>query len=539
MRSSATRLLVVAFALTLSAWLRAQVTEQDLRAGYKDATRWVTFSGDYTGQRHSPLTQITPDNVSRLAVQWIFQGNPQGRLPASPLIYDGVIYMTGPNDSAWAIDARTGRQIWRYQRTLPNVVLCCGSINRGFAMLGDRLFKATLDAHILALSMKTGAILWDTPMADYRQGYSATVAPIVVKDKVILGTAGGEYGARGFIDAYDAATGKRAWRFNVVPGPGEPGSESWKGRDSKAWEHGGGPIWVPGSYDPETNLVYWGTGNPSPNYDGSNREGDNLYTASLVALDADTGKLRWHYQFTPHDTHDWDSAHVPVLADLTIAGQPRKVVAMANRNGFFYVLDRLTGALISAKPYIRTTWAKEIGKDGRPIVLPDSEPSEQGTRVCPDQVGGTNGNVPSMDAARGLFFVTVREICGVYYSWKLDFTPAQNFRAGQVRRDPDHDPDTYTALRAIDAATGARRWEFKYPSSTWAGTMSTASGLVFAGNDQGNIMAFDARTGKNLWWFETGGAINATTTYLLDERQYVLVPAGSNLVAFALPQASR
>ena len=292
MRSSATRLLVLAFALTLSVWLRAQVTEQDLRAGYKDASRWVTFSGDYTGQRHSPLTQITPDNVSRLAVQWIFQGNPQGRLPASPLIYDGVIYMTGPNDSAWAIDARTGRQIWRYQRTLPNVVLCCGSINRGFAMLGDRLFKATLDAHVVALSMKTGAILWDTPMADYRQGYSATVAPIVVKDKVILGTAGGEYGARGFIDAYDVATGRRAWRFNVVPGPGEPGFETWKGRDSKAWEHGGGPIWVPGSYDPETNLVYWGTGNPSPNYDGSNREGDNLYTASLVALDADTGKLQ-------------------------------------------------------------------------------------------------------------------------------------------------------------------------------------------------------------------------------------------------------
>jgi alcohol dehydrogenase (cytochrome c) len=233
------------------------------------ATEWLTFSGDYTGQRHSPLTQITPANVGRLAVQWIFQGNPQGRLPGSPLIRDGIIYMTGPNDSAWAIDARTGRQMWRYVRTLPNVVLCCGSINRGFALAGDRLFKATLDAHVVALSTKTGAILWDTVMADYRQGYSATVAPLVVRDKVILGTAGGEYGARGAIDAYDTQTGKRVWRFNVVPGPGEPGFESWKGSDPKAWEHGGGPIWVPGSYDPELNLTYWGTGNPSPNYDGS------------------------------------------------------------------------------------------------------------------------------------------------------------------------------------------------------------------------------------------------------------------------------
>jgi alcohol dehydrogenase (cytochrome c) len=237
--------------------------------------------------------------------------------------------------------------------------------------------------------------------------------------------------------------------------------------------------------------------------------------------------------------HDWDSAHVPVLADITVAGQPRRVVMVANRNGFFYVLDRITGRLISARPFVQTTWAKEIGTDGRPIVLPNSSPTEQGARVCPDQVGGTNGNVPSFDAARGLFFVTAREICGVYYSWKLDYTPGQNFRAGQVRRDPDRDPDVYTALRAIDPKTGERRWEYKYPSTTWAGTMSTASGLVFAGNDQGNMMAFDSKTGKNLWWFEAGGAINATTTYMLDGRQYVLVPAGSTVVAFALPQGTR
>jgi alcohol dehydrogenase (cytochrome c) len=386
-----------------------QVTPQDLRNGLKDPSRWLTYAGDYTNQRHSPLTQITPDNVHRLTPQWAFQTDTLGKFEATPLALDSVIYITGPLDTGWALDARTGRQLWRYRRDLPSgLIACCGLINRGFGLLGDRLFKTTLDAHVVAISMKSGAMIWDTAMEDYRNGYSGTTAPLVVKDKVIVGVAGAEYGVRGFIDAYDAQTGKRSWRFYTTAGPGDPGHSTWRGTDPKAWEKGGGSIWVNGAYDPELNLVYWGTGNAGPDYDGSAREGDNLYTASIVALDADTGRLRWHYQFTPHDVWDWDATQMPVLADLTIGGQPRKVVMFANRNGFFYLLDRATGQLIRAKPFIETSWAKEIQANGRPMLLPNSIPSEEGTRICPDQTGGTNWMPPSFDKALGLLFVTAR-----------------------------------------------------------------------------------------------------------------------------------
>jgi alcohol dehydrogenase (cytochrome c) len=507
-----------------------QVTAQDLRDGLKDVSRWLTYSGDYTNQRHSPLTQITPENVKRLTAQWAFQTDTLGKFEASPLVVDGVIYITGPLDTGWALDARTGRQLWRYRRELPSgLIACCGLVNRGYGVLGDRLFKTTLDAHVMAISMKSGVTIWDTVMENYRTGYSATAAPLVVKDKVIVGMAGAEYGTRGFIDAYEAQTGKRAWRFFTTAGPDDPGHSTWRGMDPKAWEKGGGSTWATGAYDPELNLVYWGTGNAGPDYDGSEREGDNLYTASIVALDADTGRLRWHYQFTPHDVWDWDSTQNPVLADLTIGGQSRKVVMFANRNGFFYLLDRATGKLIRAKPFIETSWAKEIQANGRPLLLPNSLPSEDGTRVCPDQSGGTNWMPPSFDKALGLLFVTARESCGIFFTWKDDYNPGDSFRGGAVQRVSQSN-----VLRAIDVASGERRWDFPYTSQSWAGVLSTASGLVFAGAS-GNFMAFDARTGKNLWHFQTGSALYAgAITYMVDGRQYVLLPSGTTLTAFAL-----
>ncbi len=397
------------------------VTAQDLLDGLKHPGRWLTYSGDYTGRRHSPLKQIAPDNVARLSAQWTFQaeGMVIGRgFEGTPLVMDGVLYITGNNNTAWALDARTGRQLWRYRRQLPpGLTYGAGNpSNRGFAALGDRLYMATLDAHLLAFDRNTGKIVWDVVMDDYKLGHAGISAPLVVKDKVIIGNSGGDIPTRGFLDAYDAATGQRAWRFYTIPGKGEPGSETWSSED--VLPRGGGAAWVTGSYDPELNLLYWGTGNPNPDYYGGDRLGDNLYTASIVAIDADTGKLRWHYQFTPHDLHDWDSNHVPVLADLTIGGRPRKVVMMANRNGFFYTLDRTTGELLVARPYINTAWAKEIGKDGKPVVLNDGVippgGSESTTPCVPDFRGGTVFNPPSYDPALQQFYVMARETCAYY-----------------------------------------------------------------------------------------------------------------------------
>lgn len=509
------------------------VTFQDLLGGLENSGRWLMYSGDYSGQRHSPLTQITPENVDRLAPQWTFQAETMALtrgFEATPIAIDGVLYVTGSNNYAWAIDARTGHAFWRYRRDLPPKLTYGASapVNRGFGVLGDRLFMVTLDAHLLALDMKTGAVLWDVVLADYRAGYAATLAPLVVKDKVIVGNSGGEYPTRGFIDAYEPQSGQRVWRFYTVPAPGEPGSNTWPSADVMA--RGGGGAWVTGSYDPDLNLLYWGTGNPNPDFYGDDREGDNLYTCSLVALDADTGVMKWHFQFTPHDTHDWDANHVPVLADLTIGGQPRKVVMMANRNGFFYVLDRATGKLLLAKPFTDTNWARQVSPEGRPVVE-----SLKGSDCLPDMHGGTNFMPPSYDPDRRLFFVMARETCAAYFPVKQDILPGVWSASGGLRRLQDR---AYGALRALNPATGERVWEFRLPTPTLAGVMSTASGLVFTGDNEGNFSAIDARSGKPLWHYQTGSRIYgaAATTYMLDGRQYVLIPSGSTLVAFALPR---
>jgi alcohol dehydrogenase (cytochrome c) len=530
--SITTCLLLFASALFAQQSAIPNITNEDLLGGLKNPARWVTYSGDYTGRRHSPLTQITPENVRRLAAQWTFQSEtlaPGRGFEATPIVIDGILYVTGSNNYAWAIDARTGRAIWRYRRELPRD-LTAGSVypvNRGFAVLGDRLFMATLDAHLVSLDTKTGNVLWDVTLEDYRHGYSATLAPLIVKDKVIVGISGGEYTTRGFIEAFNPKNGELIWRFKVIPGAGDPGSETWGNVDPNA--RAGGGAWVTGTYDPHLNTLYWGTGNPNPDFNGEERAGDNLYTSSLVALDPDTGQLKWHYQFTPHDTHDWDSNHVPVLADLTISGQQRKVVMMANRNGFFYTLDRTNGKLLVAKPFTATSWAREIGTDGRPIVL-----DVDGSKNCiPDVHGGTNFMPPSYDPGLRLFFVTSRETCVAYHPAKQEIQVGRPAMGGRTERLPSKN---IGALRAIDPLTADVRWEFQYATPTMAGVMSTASGLVFAGNNEGDFMAFDGRTGKQLWRYPMGASIwgAAAVTYMLDGRQYVLIPSGTNLVAFGL-----
>jgi alcohol dehydrogenase (cytochrome c) len=527
-------LLVLTFTFAIGA-VHAQggVTAADSRAGLADPTRWPTFSGDYTGQRHSPLTQITPRNVSRLVPQWTFQTGSFARgrgFETTPLAVDGVLYVTGSNNYAWALDARTGRPFWEYRRNLPGDLTYGASapVNRGFAILGDRLFMVTLDAHLLAFDRRTGGVLWDVTLANYREGYAATLAPLVVDDQVIVGIGGGEYATRGFIDSYDPATGARRWRLYTVPGPGEPGSDTWPNATAAA--RGGGGTWMTGSYDPALGLLYWGTGNPNPDIYSANRVGDNLFTASLLAVDAKSGTVRWHYQFSPHDTHDWDSNHVPVLAEVRIDGKPRKVVMVANRNGFFYVLDRITGELLIGKPFTATTWARELDTDGRPIVL-----NADGSQGClPDQWGGTNFNPPSFDPKLELFFVSARETCARYLPQEPQYAPGEITPGGVTWIDRERQ---YGALRAIDARTGDLKWEYRFPQPNLAGVMSTAAGLVFSGDQEGNFIAFDAARGTPLWHYQTGTSIwgAAPMTYLLDGRQRVLIASGAALFSFALP----
>jgi alcohol dehydrogenase (cytochrome c) len=529
--------------------LRAQstvdtISQADLVAGLSNGERWVTFSGDYTGQRHSPLTQITPANVAQLAEQWTFDSAlpVRGRgTEATPLYFGGRLYVTGLAGHAWALDARTGKPSWTYRREYPSgMVNCCGAINRGFAVLGDTLYMGTIDARLIAVSVKDGAVIWESPVADGSKGYSVTMAPLVVKDKVIVGVSGSEFPTRGFIDAYDARTGERAWRFYTVPAPGEPGSSTWSSADAMA--KGGGGVWVSGSYDPDLNLVFYGTGNPNPAYYGQDRLGDNLYTSSLVALDADTGKLRWHYQFTPHDLHDWDAAQVPVLATLPLKQGMTKVVMAANRNGLFYVLERATGKVLLARPFVQTMWATGVGPDGRPVVPSDLGSSE----VCvPDHRGATNFPPPSFDPVRGLFFVTARETCAVY-SPGPPAPPPPDRVTMTMGRGPQRvsDRDSYLVLRAIEASTGEKKWEVPYtplPSTRMlafgGGVMSTAAGLVFASDDEGNFRAVSASDGRVLWHAALGAspAGAAPMSHMMDGRQWVVIAAGARVKAFALP----
>ena len=531
-----TRIRLGLASVTSLIWLMsapAQVSYERVLNASREPQNWLTYSGDYKSWRYSTLDQIDISNVRQLAAQWVFQSASLGQFETTPLVVDGVLYGTGQDNRAFALDARTGRAIWRYQRHLPEKIqACCGMVNRGFAMLGNKLFMSTLDAHVLALDSKTGDVVWNVPAADYRQAYVFTVAPLLVKDKVIVGVAGGEYGVRGFIDAYYAESGKRAWRFYTVPGPGEPGHETWAG---DSWKTGGAPAWVTGSYDPELNLVYWPTGNPSPSNYGGDRSGDNLYSNCMLALDADTGKLKWHYQFTPHDLHDYDSTQIPVLLDANWEGRPRKLLLQADRNGFLYVLDRITGEFLSAKPFAQITWAKEIGRDGRPVIAPHSEPTAEGTRVCPSALGATNWFSPSYSPQTKWLYVASSESCDIFSAAPQKYHVGHDF-LGSIYV-PASGQKASGALRALDPFTGEKKWEFKYMSPPWGGVLSTAGGVVFAGDSDGNFTALDARTGKDLWHIQLGAAVySSPITYSLDGRQYVAIPAGAALFAFALKE---
>jgi len=516
-----------------AARLAAQVAPERIERAAGEPQNWLTYSGSYDGRRFSPLQQITSENAATLAAQWVFQSPAPGKFEATPLVVDGVMYVTAQDNHAFALDARTGRTVWHYQRALPEKLrLCCGHVNRGFAILGDRLFLATLDAHVVALDSKTGNVLWDVQAGDYSKGYSFTLAPLAVQDKVIVGVSGGEYGVRGFIDAYDAKTGKRAWRFYTIPGPGEPGHDTWEG---DSWTRGGATAWLTGSYDPELKLLYWPTGNPSPSNDGSQRHGDDLYSNSMLALDLDTGALKWHFQFTPHDLHDWDSTEIPVLLDMELNGQLRKTLVHANRNGFLYVLDRATGKFLLGKPFVTLTWAKGLNDNGRAIQSPGAEPTAAGVRVCPGAIGATNFMSPSYSPQTGLLYVNTREQCDIFTAEPQSFVPGHAY-LGSMYLPASGEKDR-GALKAIDPKTGEVRWQFDHFSAPWAGTLATAGGVVFAGDVEGNLIAFDARSGKVVWHFPTGAALYASPmTYSVDGKQYVAIAAGSALLAFALPE---
>jgi alcohol dehydrogenase (cytochrome c) len=507
----------------------AQVTFERLLNSTKEPQNWLTYSGDYAGRRFSPLDQINPGNARTLVAKWVYQTAGTGKLETTPLVVDGILYATGQDDRAFALDGRTGRPIWLYQRQLPSDIRpCCGRVNRGFAILGDKVVFGTLDAHLIALDAKTGSVIWDVTAADYKWGYSFTAAPLAVKNLIVLGVSGGEYGVRGFIDAYDATTGERKWRFYTVPGPGEPGHDTWEG---DSWKVGGAPAWNTGTYDPSTNQLFWPTGNPAPSNRGEGRAGDNLYSNSLLALNADTGQLNWYFQYTKHDEHDWDATQVPVMID----SGSKHLIVQANRNGFFYVIDRANGKLLSANAYGKITWSDSKDAEGRPVANQGAKPTLEGHTVCPGAIGATNWMAPTYDPQTGLFYVTAREQCDIFS------TAPQAYEAGHAYYGsayfPSEEAEPYWgALRAIDPATGQMKWEFRHPSPSWSGALSTAGGVVFTGDAEGNFIALDAQSGKALWHFEMGGEVYASPmAFAVDGRQYVAIAAGSALYSFGLP----
>jgi alcohol dehydrogenase (cytochrome c) len=512
--------------------LPAQVTYDRIpNAATSEPQNWLTYSGSYDGHRYSSLAEIDRGNVARLKPAWIYQTNDLNQFETTPLVADGIMYISEPPSQAAALDLRTGRPIWQFRRAAPSDVhVCCGQVNRGVALLGDTVFLGTVDAHLIALDAKTGHVLWDRVVADYKTGQSMTAAPLALKDKIVVGISGGEYGIRGFIDAYDPKSGVRLWRFWTVPAPGEPGHETWAG---DSWKTGSAATWLTGSFDAALNLLYWGTGNPGPDYNGAARAGDNLYSNSLVALDASTGKLKWHFQFTPHDTHDWDANHVPVLLDGTFRGLARRMVAVANRNGFFYLLDRRNGEFLLGKQFGRQTWAKGLDDRGRPVMLDGVEPPPAGSVMYPGVHGATNWNSPSYDPRTRLLYVAVREEGTVFYRATAEYKAGAYFSAGGMRGISGVEPSG--SIQALDPLTGDKRWEFPLHSPPWAGVLSTAGGLVFSGTSEGNIFALDAATGKPLWDFQAGAPVYAgPISYRYEGRQYVAVTAGHSLLAFAV-----
>lgn len=503
------------------------LTYERLLDARSEAHNWLTYYGDYDGQRFSALGQITPDNVARLAPAWVFQFGPIGEhagqstyaFEAAPIIVDGVMYVSGWEGWVWAIDAASGEVLWRHKHEIPfDTPICCGNVNRGVAVMDGKVFVVTLNAHLLALDAVTGECVWDRTTGDVRAGESATVAPLAVKDKVIVGSSGGEFGVRGHLDAYDAETGRHVWRRYTVPEPGEPGSETWP--DDDTWSRGGGNCWVTGSYDPELNLLYWGTGNPAPDFDGSVREGDNLYTDCVIAVDPDTGELRWHYQYNPHDLWDYDSNMESILFEL----DGRKLLAHFNKNGYFFVLDRTNGELVRVTRFgERVTWG-EIAADG--TVTPKVFPEREGEVVhfWPGPGGAKEWTHAAYNPHTNLFYVPVQDVGAKVAPQPMEFKEGLPYWAAKVTVDVG---DMHGFVKAFDAATGEEVWRWHHAAPMCASVLATAGDLVFAGTPTGQFCAFHARTGEMLWQFQTGsGHHSSPSTYSVDGRQYVVVPVG-------------
>ena len=495
---------------------------------------WPSYNGDLTGRRYSSLAQITPENVKSLRTQWVFHSTSAGTLEATPVVVNGVMYLTASND-AYALNANDGRMLWHYTRTISSGLVddASGHISRGVALWGSRLYMQTDNAHLLCLDARTGRLLWDVAYATWNKNYGATSAPLAIRGKILVGTSGGDDGVRGFVVAFDAMTGKILWRRWTIPSPGEYGSESWPG---ESYLRGGGTAWMPGTYDPELNTLYWGTGNAAPDYDGSVRPGDDLYTASVLALDPDTGKIKWYFQFTPHDVYDYDSVQTPVLIDAEYQGQPRKLLLEANRNGFFYILDRVTGKFLSATSFAeRVNWASGIDANGRPIYT-NVQPSASGTLTCPGDAGATNWFSPAYNEATHLFYFLSLDQCTINRVKPQAFVPGKEYYATGTTEEPNTPGKKY--LLAFD--WGANRMEWKYPqegrAQSWGGVMTTATGLVFFADDASSFEAVDGKTGKPLWHFNTGQTFHASPmSYSSGGKQYVAIASGDNLFAFALP----
>jgi alcohol dehydrogenase (cytochrome c) len=502
----------------------------------KEPQNWLTYSGGYASNRYSELTKITPENVKDLSLKWVYQSRSLEKHEVTPLVVDGVMYtIQSPNDVV-ALDAVTGKSLWTHTyKNDPEARNCCGQMTRGLAILGDKLFLATLDAHMIALNAKTGKEIWNVAVAEPKEKYSFTHAPLVIKDKVIEGTAGGEFGIRGFIAAFDVNTGKEAWRFYTVPGPGEPGHETWAG---DSWKHGGAPLWVTGSYDPQTNLTFWGVGNPGPDWNGDGRLGDNLYSCSVIALDADTGKLKWHFQFSPHNEFDWDSVQIPVLADIQWKGKPRKAMLWANRSGMFYVLDRTTGEFLLGKPFVKVNWATGFDEKGRPIRAAGAAPSKEGTLIYPGNQGATNWYSPSYSPKTGLFYIPSWQNSSTTYvkdEEPPDFHSGKTF-SGAFPKGGNTSEEIYSEIQAFDPSTGEKKWGNRLSApSTEAGILTTASNVLFSGGRDGAFYALDARDGKMLWQTSLGPSVSAgAMTFSVGGKQYVSIQAGAALFTFGL-----
>jgi PQQ-dependent dehydrogenase (methanol/ethanol family) len=526
---------------TANATIPGGVTAERLRKSDTEPQNWMHYWGNYQGTHYSALKEITTENVSRLQAKWSIQLPGTSSLEVKPLVIDGVMYTSGQPGTVLALDAKSGRRIWQFTRQRkvrnPNEI---NPFNRGVAVLGNRVFVGTLDAAIVAIDARTGLLLWETQIADSMLGYSVTSAPLVVKDKVIVGVSGGEFGARGFLDAYDAATGKRVWRWYSIPGPGEFGNDTWAG---DSWKTGAGPTWLTGSYDPSLNTLYWTIGNPGAQIDRSVRgDGDNLFTDSVVALDPDTGRRKWHFQFTPNDGHDWDSAQDVILVDRVWRGEERKLLLHADRNGMFYVLDRTNGKFLAGTPFVYQNWNRGLDANGRPIQVPGSNSSAEGSfLVYPSLGGATNFQAPSYSPVTAWFYLAYSENGQQYISAPAPFEAGRQYIGrgrGTAPAPQPNDPPPSAGIKALDPETGKTMWDFKLSQGSLNnGVMATAGGVLFASSREGNLIALDAKTGKPLWRYQTGGNMTASPmSFAVDDRQYVAVASGDALYCFALTQ---